>query len=145
MRLVSAPLALAFAVLVVAELSADQEIKGKGKKLHAIHGRVVAVKKDADKDSGAIEIALHVKKRTPGGQSAVKFATFKVTPDTKFEFVQRESNGQINRKPATFADVKKGERVAIVPMEGAKEVAQRIEILFGKKGGQSAATKLTPK
>ena len=46
----------------------------------------------------------------------------------------RESKGNIDRKPALFADVKKGEHVAVVPMEGAKEVAQRVEILVGKKG-----------
>jgi hypothetical protein len=144
MRLLSAPLALAFALLVVGSVSADENIKGKGKKkTHAVHGKVVAVKKDADKDSGVIEIAIHHKRKGATGQAEVKLEKFKVTPDTKFEFVQREGKGQVDRKPATFANVKKDEHVAVVPMEGAKEVAQRVEILVGKKGGKSAAKKIT--
>ena len=146
MRLLSVPVALMFAMLVVADVSADQDALGKDKKkIHAVRGKVVAVRKDADKDSGLIEIAVHYKKNGTTGPAEVKYEKFKVTPDTKFEFVQREGKGQVDRKPATFADVKKGEHVAIVPMEGAKEVAQRVEIIVGKKSGKSAVQKLTPK
>ena len=142
MRFLSVSLALAFAVLVVTRVPADDDIKAKGKKKHrAIHGKVEAVKKDADKDSGVIEIIVHHRKKGETGSPEVKNEKFKVTPDTKFELVQREGNGQVDRKPATFADVKKGEHVAIVPMEGAREVARRVEILVGKKGGKAAVKK----
>jgi hypothetical protein len=146
MRLLKVPVALMIAMLVVADVAADQDAPGKGKKrIHAVHGKVVAVKKDADKDSGLIEIAIHHKKKGGTGPAELRYEKFKVTPDTKFEFVHREGKGQVDRKPATFADVKKGEHVAIVPMEGAKEVAQRVGILVGKKGGKSALKDSTPK
>jgi hypothetical protein len=146
MRLSSVSLALAFAVLVVANVAAADDVKGKGKKKHhAIRGKVEAVKRDADKDSGVIEIVIHQKKSSPTGTAVVKHEMFEVTPDTKFEFVQREGKGQVDRKPATFADVKKGEHVAIVPMEGAKEVAQRVEILVDKKSGKTPSKKVTSK
>jgi hypothetical protein len=142
MRFLSIPLALAFAVLVVTRADGDDDVKAKGKKKHhAIHGKVEAVKKDADKDSGVIEIIVHHRKKGETSPTEVKHEKFKVTPDTKFEFVQREGKGQVDRKPATFADVNKGEHVAIVPVEGAREVAQRVEILVGKKGGKAAAKK----
>src|SRR5262245_17368895 len=134
MRLLSVPLAVVFALLVVADISAVED-KGKGKKKqHLIRGRVEAVRKDADKDSGAIEVAVRQRKKGEKGKGEVKIEKFKITPDTKFERVHREGKGHIDRKPATFADVQKGEHVAIVPMEGAREVAQRVEILVGKKG-----------
>ncbi|HMF13672.1 MAG TPA: hypothetical protein VKE94_15245 [Gemmataceae bacterium] len=142
MRFLSVSLALAFAVLVVTSAPADEGSKAKSKKKHrAIHGKVETVNKDADKDSGVIEIIVHHRKKGETGSPEVKHEKFKVTPDTKFEFVQREGKGQVDRKPATFADVKKGEHVAIVPMEGAREVAQRVEILVGKKGSKAAAKK----
>src|SRR5262249_2269387 len=135
MRLLSVPLALLFALVVVADSSADDAAKGKGKKKHhAIHGKVAAVQKDADKDSGAIEVAVHHKKKGETGKGEIKIEKFKITPETKFETAHREGKGNVDRKPAVFADVKKGEHVAVIPMEGAKEVAQRVEILIGKKG-----------
>ena len=133
MRLLSVPLALLVAVVVVGNVAADEDNKGKGKgKKGLVHGRVEAVKKDTDKDSGIIEVELRQKKGQPSGTE--KKEKFKVTPDTKFEFIHREGKGNVDRKPATFADVHKGEHVAILPMEGAKEVAQRVEIIVGKKG-----------
>jgi hypothetical protein len=131
MRVLSVPLALLVAVVVIGNVSGDEDDKGKGKK-GLVHGRVEAVKKDADKDSGVIEVGLHRKKGQPTGTE--KKEKFKVTPDTKFEFIHREGKGNVDRKPATFADVHKGEHVLILPMEGAKEVAQRVEIVVGKKG-----------
>lgn len=135
MRLLSVPLALLFALVVVANVAADEDDKGKGKKKHhAIHGKVEGVQKDADKDAGAIEIAVHHKKKGEAGKGEVKIEKFKITPATKFEKVHHEGKGNIDRKPALFADIHKGEHVAVVPMEGAREVAQRVEILVGKKG-----------
>jgi hypothetical protein len=135
MRLLHLPLALALALVVVANVSADGDDKGKGgKRKHLVRGRVQAVQKDADKDSGAIEVAVRHRKKGEQGKGEVKMEKFKITPDTKFEIARREGKGDIDRKPATFADVHKGERVAILPLEGAREVAQRVEILVGKKG-----------
>ena len=54
MRLLSVPLALLFAVVVVANVSAGEDEKEKGKKGRLIRGRVEEVHKDKDKDSGYI-------------------------------------------------------------------------------------------
>jgi hypothetical protein len=132
MRLLSVPLALLIALSVVADTNGG----GNGKKKqHAINGKVEAVTKDKDKDSGTITVVTRHKKK---GTTApvVKEHKLKVTPDTKFEIAQRDSAGTVQRKPATFADVKVGEHVAVVPMEGAAGVAQRVEILVGKKGAK---------
>jgi hypothetical protein len=135
MRLLTVPLALMFALAVVAETNAVGP--GKGAKKHAIHGKIEAVSKDKDNNNGTITVVIHHKKQ---GTTApqVKHEKFKVTPDTIFETAQRDSTGKITRAPATFADVKVGQHVAIVPTEGAREVAQRVEILLGKKGKPNA-------
>lgn len=146
MRLLSVPLALAFAVLVIGRAPARDDVEGKGKKKpYTIRGRVEAVKKDADKDSGTIAIVIHYRKKGQSGAGEVKHEKFKVTPDTKFEFVQRVGKGQVNRKPATFADVKKGEHVAVVSKEGAREAALRVEILVSNKSGKVPAKKTIQK
>ena len=130
MRLLTVPLALMFALAVVAETNAVGP--GKGAKKHAIHGKIEAVSKDKDNNNGTITVVIHHKKQ---GTTApqVKHEKFKVTPDTIFETAQRDGTGKITRTPATFADVKVGQHVAMVPTEGAREVAQRVEILLGKK------------
>ena len=136
MRLLTVPLALMFALAVVAETNAVGPGKG-AKKHHAIHGKVEAVTKDKDKDSGTIAIVIHHKKQGTAAPQ-VKHEKFKVTPDTIFVTAQRDSTGKVTRTPAKFADLKVGQHVAIVPMEGAREVAQRVEILLGKKGKPNA-------
>ena len=134
MRLLSVSLGLMCALVVVANVSADDDGKGKAKKkTHAVHGKVVAVQKDGDKDSGTIEVAVRHKKKNAADSAPEKLVKFKITPDTKFEKIHREGKGDIDRKPAVFADVRKGEHVRVVPMEGAGEVAQRVEIVVGKK------------
>jgi hypothetical protein len=140
MRWLNVPCALIVGLATVASVSADNNDQGK-KKLHLIHGRVEAVQKDADKDAGRIEVLVHHHKKGKTGKGESKLVTIKVTPDTKFEIVHREGKGNVDRKPATFADVHKGERVAIVPMEGAREVAQRVEIVIGKKGKPAGGSK----
>jgi hypothetical protein len=128
-----------FALAVVADTNADGNAKGK-KKQHAIRGKVEAVTKDKDKDSGTIAVVIHHKQKgttTP----VVKHEKFKVTPDTTFEIALREGKGQVQRKPATFADVKVGEHVAVIPMEGAAGVAQRVEIVVHKKAGATVTPK----
>jgi hypothetical protein len=137
MRLLSLPIALLFALAVVADTNADDNAKGK-KKQHAIRGKVEAVTKD--KDSGTIAVVIHHKQKgttTP----VVKHEKFKVTPDTTFEMAVRDGKGQIQRKPATFADVKVGEHVAMIPREGAAGVAQRVEIIVHKKAGATVTPK----
>jgi hypothetical protein len=128
MRFLGVPLALLFAVVVVANVSAGEDEKEKkGKKAHLIRGRVEEVHKDKDMDSGYIEIERREKK------GVAKREKFKVTPDTKVEKVHREGK-EVDRTPATFGAVHKGEHVLILPMEGAPEVAKRIEIVVHKKG-----------
>jgi len=137
MRLLSIPLALAIALAVVANTSALGPGKGT-KKHHAIHGKVEAVSQDKDKNSGTITVVIHHKKK---GTTTIQSQqlTFKLTPDTKFETAQHDGSGKVTRTPATFADIKIGEHVAIVPMEGTGGVAQRVEILMGKKGKPATA------
>ncbi len=140
MRWLSTLCALIVGLAAVTCASADGNDQGK-KKLHLVHGRVQAVQKDADKDSGQIEVLVHHKQKGQAGKGETKLVTIKVTPDTRFEIVDRQGKGNVDRKPATFADVHKGERVAIVPMEGAREVAQRVEIVIGKKGKPGGTSK----
>ncbi len=112
MRFAHALSALALVVVLAPHAGADD---GKGKKKgHAVHGIVIAVEKDKDKDSGTITVKVHHKKNKGAtGAAPEEEKKFKVHAATKFEFVTGKK-GDMDRKPAKFADVKKGERVVIV-------------------------------
>jgi hypothetical protein len=124
MRLLGIPLSLIFALAVVSDTPAI----GNGKnKANAVHGKVKSVAKDT-----VIVETHHRKKGTTA--VVVKEHKFKVTPDTKFEIAVHQGKAPVQRNPAVFADVKVGGHVVVVPMEGAHEVAQRVEIVVHKHG-----------
>jgi hypothetical protein len=140
MRLLGIPFALIFALAVVADTSAV----GNGKnKPHVVHGKVKAVTLDKNNGTGTVMVETHHRKK---GTTAVvvREHKFKVTADTQFEMAVHNGKAPVQRKPATFADVKIGEHVAVVPMEGAHGVAQRVEIVVhnhGNPAGQPAGVK----
>lgn len=114
MQVIRTLLTLAIVLVLAGAVSAADGKKGKkpGGKTgnHPVHGKVIDVKKDRDKDAGTITVQVHHKKK--GGASAVVERTFKVTPGTKFEIVQGKK-GSAEQKSATFANVHKGEHVRI--------------------------------
>ena len=115
--------------LGVVAARADEEAGKKAKKAHAVHGVVVAVEKDKDKDSGTIVIKVHSKK----GQAPAVDRKFTVTSTTKFERVIHISKGNNEKEAATFKDIAKGEHVAIVPTKGTPDIAAGVAIVVKKK------------
>lgn len=104
---------------------------GKGAKKHpGVHGVVLEVKKDKDKDSGLITLKIHRKKGAPEGNTADK--TFKVTPETKFRKVSG-AKGAREVSPATFADLHEGEHAVIRHQD---DVAREVTIVVRKKKDQ---------
>jgi hypothetical protein len=111
--------------------AADAGPKGgqKGaKKHHGVHGVVVAVTKDKDKDSGALTVKVHHGKKG-ASENAAEDKTFKVTPETKFQKVSG-TKGARQETPATFADVHQGEHVVI---HHKGDVATEVKIVAHKK------------
>src|SRR5262249_46373034 len=103
--------ALAFAVAVQQTARADDKAadkagkkagKGGKKKGHAVHGTVIAVKKDKDKDEGTITVRVH-HRRKKGDATASKPVekVFKVTSATKFQKVSG-TRGDRQLTSATF-------------------------------------------
>ena len=140
--------ALAFAVAVQQTARADDKAadkagkkagKGGKKKGHAVHGTVIAVKKDKDKDEGTITVRVH-HRRKKGDTTASKPVekVFKVTSATKFQKVSG-TRGDRQLTSATFADLHKGEHVAIV---AKGDTAEDVKFHAGKgKGGKGKGGK----
>lgn len=105
---------------------------GKGKKpTHALRGVVDNVTRDAGRDTGAI--VLTVKHKTKGSPTATPVERkVRVTSATKFFFV-RGKKGSVEETPATFADVKAGEKVVVVEHAGKSHQADKVLIHKRKK------------
>jgi hypothetical protein len=117
---------VAVLALVLTASSAQAAGKGKGKKTkkeHAVHGVVVKVEKDADKDSGTITVKIGAHKAKNGKPEQLgEEKTFKVTDATKFTEVSGKK-GARETKPGKFSEVKDGEKVALeVKGDKAEEV-----------------------
>src|SRR5438552_14216708 len=110
--------------LAIGASTADAEKPGqagnKQKRKHAVHGVVVNVVKDRDKDSGTITVRVHQGKKGNAAASAPVERKFHVTSATKFEklLIEGKGKGEREHKPATFAEVHRGEHVLIVPVAG---------------------------
>jgi len=105
----------------------------KGEKKHGVRGVVGSVQKDKDKDTGSILINVRAKKKAAPAEGD-RDRKFYVTEDTKFEKLIFAGKGEKpQREPASFKDVVKGERVAIVPSDDKKDVARAVAILVRKK------------
>jgi hypothetical protein len=120
--------------------AAPKEKAKKGKKGgHGIHGVVESV------DGGTLVVKVHHRGKK-GDKQASKSAdrTFKLSGDTKYEFVKitRSANGgkpEKETKPAAASDLKKGQHVVI---HAKGDVAEKVSILEGKgkgKGGKKKA------
>jgi hypothetical protein len=122
---------LAVGLLLAWTLHADAAAPVNGKKKHhhhhAVHGVVVAVAKDKDKDAGSITIRVHHKKGK-SGKPEESLKTFHVTGATKFEKVIHIGKGQEKREPGSFREVHQGEHVAIVP-EGGKHHEAKLVVI----------------
>jgi hypothetical protein len=131
-------LIMGLAFTLSSAVRAEEEAGGKkGKKEHkGVHGVVVDVKKDGDKDAGYIVVKVHAKKGSAEGAREVKF---KVTDVTKFEKVTHISKGNNKIDPATFQDIAKGEHVHIVGQEGDKDAAKLVAIVIRDKSGKKTA------
>jgi hypothetical protein len=113
MRLLGGLLTGALVVVLAVPTHAAPPAKTAKKGAH-VHGVVMAVKKDADKDAGTVTIKVHVKKKgQPAGAQESVEKTFTITDATKFQTV-RGKKGDQEVKPATFAGLHKGEHVLIV-------------------------------
>lgn len=133
MRLLHLGLALAF--LLGAAILADAAPAKKGQKgkkgAHALHGTVIAVTKDKEKDSGTITVQVRAgKKKNQANAAAAVDKTFQVTNATRFQVVRhvKGQKGQTEQSPTTFAHVHKGEHV-IVLAKGS--VAEDVKIVQG--------------
>src|SRR6266850_4865194 len=105
----------------------------KGKKAQTVHCVVETVTKDTDKDTGAIVVSVKHKnkKGTPGATATPVERKVTVTAATKF-FIVRGKKGAQEETPATFADVKAGERVLVVERAGKAHQADKVLIHKGK-------------
>jgi len=114
------------AVLALTAGNSSVLAKAGGKKKHGLHGVVVKVEKDADKDSGKITVKTGGKKKKKTGmETPVVERTVRVTNATKFAKVSHKKGEKGSREttPATFAQLKDGDHVAIEVVHGkAKEV-----------------------
>ena len=104
----------------------------KAKKATKINGVVKEVKADKDKDAG--EVTLTVQMKVKKGEKAPdpEEKTIKVPEGTKIEFVSGKK-GEVTTKPATFKDIKEGERL-VVTLEG--DTVKEIKIREKKKAAK---------
>jgi hypothetical protein len=130
---------VAVAALALTASSSEAAAKGKkAKKEHAVHGVVVKVEKDADKDSGTITVKIGGKKnKKTGVETPVEEKTFKVTDATKFTEVSGKK-GALETKPSTFREVKDGERV-VLEVKGDKAEEVKFHDKKAKKAKKAAA------
>lgn len=133
---ISLSLVMALAMTGLARADEDVQAKGKGKraKHHGVPGVVIDVQKDKDKDTGTITVKVHQgKKAKQAPKEEGKEVKFQVIELTKFESVRHVGKGDNERKPATFADVKKGEHVVIIPVDDKPGLAKQVEIVHRAK------------
>ncbi|HVS37527.1 MAG TPA: hypothetical protein VMS17_18330 [Gemmataceae bacterium] len=106
-------LSLVVAGLVLVAAAPSAEAAKKAKKEHAVKGVIASVEKDANTKGGAITltIAAHTNKKTNVTTPAAE-KTFKVNDKTTFLKVSGKK-GATTEEPATFLDVKDGEKVAM--------------------------------
>jgi hypothetical protein len=101
-------------------------------KHHAAHGRITEVATDAT--SITVQIHPHKKKNAPAPATppAAVEKTFKVDKETKILFVSGPK-GAREYKPATFADLHKGEHVVVVLRSGQSSLADKVAIMQPRK------------
>jgi hypothetical protein len=119
--------------IVANALQAAAKAKGKGdKKLHGVHGVVIDIERDKDKDTGSITLLVHHHKKGEKGKGEEEKRTFRLDEATKFFKLVVEKGQKPEREPASFQDVHKGEHVVIDAEKGEKSEAKVVEIVLRK-------------
>jgi hypothetical protein len=136
MLLTRATLALGLALALLVQVQTAQADKGGKKKggRHGVHGVVMDVSKDKDKDSGTLTVKVHQHKKK-GAAAAPAQETekkFRITEATKFERVTG-SKGAREHKPATFAEIQKGEHVLVISAADNQNDAKAVLIVAKHK------------
>jgi hypothetical protein len=107
----------------------------KGKKNAAVHGMVLDIKKDADKDAGSIVVKVRQgKAKSPDSTTTEK--TFKVTMATKFVKATRIAKGDVQKDDAAFKDLQKGAHVTLTLTDPASDEVKNVEIVVRKKNAK---------
>ena len=112
-----AALVMALAVAASSARAADENKK----KEHAIHGAVVKIEKDADKETATFTVKTGGKNAKTGEETPVEEKKFTVTTETTFAKVAHKKKGEDAAPPdekATFGDLKVGDIVAVEAKEG---------------------------
>jgi hypothetical protein len=123
---------LGVAALVVALAAAVSSVRAADenkKKDHAIHGVVIKIEKDGDKDTGTFTVKTGGKNAKTGEETPVEEKTFKVTAATTFAKVSHkkkdkaataaaDAKAEPESTPATFADLKEGDVAAVEAKDG---------------------------
>jgi len=131
------------AVLAAGAWAGPQGAPNKGKRHHAVRGVVVAVQtadaKEKGTDLGSITVKAHRhKKNAAATEAAPVEKTFQVDANTTFEKVVVVGKGQRTTGPAKFADIQKGERVAVVATNEREHRALKVQIIVRRKKGAFA-------
>jgi hypothetical protein len=117
-------LAVAAGVLALVAAASSVQAKAGGKKQHALHGVVVKVEKDADKESGKITVKTGGKNKKTGVETPVVERTIQVTDATTFAKMSLKAGavkgekGSLEATPATFGQLKDGDHVFIEEKAG---------------------------
>ena len=127
-------LAALVAVLALVAGSPSAQAKAGGKKKHALHGVVVKVEKDADKDSGTITVKTGGKNKKTGVETPVVERTIRVTKATTFAKVSHKKGEKGSREttPATFDQLEEGDHV-MIEAAGGKAVEVKFHAPHKKK------------
>src|ERR1700722_11423830 len=108
-------LAAAAGVLALVAAASSVQAKAGGKKHHGLHGVVVKVEKDADKESGKITVKTGGKNKKTGVETPEVERTIQVTSATTFVKVSHKKGekGSPETTPATFGQLEDGDHVSI--------------------------------
>jgi hypothetical protein len=144
-----AALVMALAVAASSARAADEKkVDEKKSDSGAVHGVVVAIVRDADKDKGTFTVKVHEGKKAKDAVDAkdAEPTTFKVNEKTTFAKVApkkkdptataADEKAEPESTPATFADLKEGDVVAVVAKDG---VAVSVKFHAGHKPKKPAA------
>jgi hypothetical protein len=129
MLLSRASLILGLALALLVQVQTAQADKGGKKKggHHGVRGVVLDVTQDKDKNSSTLTVKVHQHKKKAAAAAPAQETEkkFRITEATKVERVTG-SKGAREHKPATLAEVRKGEHVVVIPAadnaNGAKAV-----------------------
>jgi ribosomal protein L21E len=108
-------LAAAAGVLALVAAASSVQAKAGGKKHHGLHGVVVKVEKDADKESGKITVKTGGKNKKTGVETPEVERPIQVTSATTFVKVSHKKGekGSPETTPATFGQLEDGDHVSI--------------------------------